>query len=205
MSRAVVLNSGGFDSIVLINYLHTILGEENLHSLHFLYGANNEKQQLRCVNKVCEKLGIVNKVIKLPPIDWTASNFFTDSDYEVKSQYLEYRNLIFLSYALSYAEAIKADKIYLAFLNNSHYPDTSPAFLQALNSFCQPESGISIDAPFIFDSKFRLGHIANYLGITSEDYFSCDKPTPEGKPCGECLDCETLKDVEETVFRFYHE
>lgn len=205
MSRCVVLNSGGFDSIVLMNYLHTVLGEENIHSLHFLYGANNEKQQLACVNKVCEKLGAVNKVIKLPPIDWTASNFFTDEEYEVDSQYLEYRNLIFLSYALSYAEAIKADKIYLAFLNNSHYPDTSNEFLQGLNSFCQPASGISIDAPFIFDSKFRLGHIANYLKITPEDYFSCDKPKSDGSPCGECLDCTTLKDVEETVHRYYFE
>ena len=201
MSKIVVLNSGGFDSVVLMNYLHTILGEENIHSLHFLYGANNEKQQLECVNKVCEKLGAVNKVIKLPLIDWTASNFFTDTEYEVGAQYLEYRNLIFLSYALSYAEAIKADRIYLAFINNSHYPDTSIEFLQGLNSFCQPASGITIDAPFIFDSKYRLGHIANYLGITSDDYFSCDKPTPDGRPCGECLDCKTLEEVIKSIHK----
>lgn len=201
MSRIVVLNSGGFDSIVLMNYLHTIQGEDNIHSLHFLYGANNEKQQLKCVNKVCKKLGAVNKVIKLPNIDWTASEFFKDSEYEIASQYLEYRNLIFLSYALSYAEAIKADKIYVAFLNNSHYPDTSLEFLQGLNSFCQPESGITLDAPFIHDSKYRLAHIAKYLGITDKDYFSCDKPTPDGSPCGECLDCETLKEVMKSTIR----
>lgn len=195
MSKIVVLNSGGFDSIVLMNYLHTILGEDDIHSLHFLYGANNEKQQLECVNKVCEKLSAVNKIIKLPPIDWTASNFFNDSVYTVNSQYLEYRNLIFLSYALSYAEAIKADRIYLALINNSHYPDTSVEFLQGLNSFCQPESGIIIDAPFIYDSKYRLAHIAKYLGITEKDYFSCDKPTPDGSPCGKCLDCTALEEV----------
>lgn len=199
MSRIVVLNSGGFDSIVLMNYLHTVYGEENIHSLHFLYGANNEEQQLRCVNKVCEKLGAVNKVIQLPPIDWTRGKFFTDSEYQESSQYLEYRNLIFLSYALSYAEAIKADRIYLAFINNSQYPDTSVEFLQGLNYFCRPASGISIDAPFIHDSKYRLAHIAKYLGITPEDYFSCDKPKSDGSPCGECLDCETLVEVMESV------
>lgn len=199
MSRCVVLNSGGFDSVVLMHYLSVIQGEENIHSLHFLYGANNEKQQLECVNKVCEKLGAVNKVIQLPKIDWTTSNFFTDKEYEESSQYLEYRNLIFLSYALSYAEAIKADKIYLAFINNSQYPDCSSEFLQGLNSFCQPASGISIDAPFIFDSKYRLGHIANYLKIKPDEYFSCDKPKSNGSPCGECLDCTTLNDVFEVV------
>ena len=201
MSRIVVLNSGGFDSIVLMNYLHTIQGEDNIHSLHFLYGANNEKQQLECVNRVCEKLGAVNKIITLPKIDWTTSEFFTGAEYEISSQYLEYRNLIFLSYALSYAEAIKADKVYVALLNNSHYPDTSLEFLQGLNSFCQPESGITIDAPFIFDSKFRLGHIAKYLGITEKDYFSCDKPNSDGSPCGKCLDCETIEEVTKSTIK----
>ena len=201
MSRIVVLNSGGFDSVVLMNYLHTIQGEKDIHSLHFLYGANNEKQQLECVNKVCEKVGATNKIIKLPPIDWTTSEFFKDSGYKVSSQYLEYRNLIFLAYALSYAESIKADRVCLAFINNSNYPDTSLEFLQGLNSFCHPASGIIIDAPFIFDSKFRLGHIAKYLGITSNDYFSCDKPNPDGSPCGKCLDCNALDEIKGKIFQ----
>lgn len=199
MSKIVVLNSGGFDSITLMNYLHTIQEEKEIYSLHFLYGANNEKQQLECVNKVCEKLGAVNKIIQLPPIDWTKSNFFKADGYEVQSQYLEYRNLIFLSYALSYAEAIGADKVYLALINNSHYPDTSLEFLQGLNSFCEPASGISIDAPFIFDNKTRLGHIAKYLGITDQDYFSCDVPTPDGRPCGKCADCLALEEIHKKV------
>lgn len=195
MSKIVVLNSGGFDSIVLMNYLHTIQEETEIHSLHFLYGANNEKQQLECVNKVCEKLGAVDKVIQLPLIDWTQSNFFETEGYEKQTQYLEYRNLIFLSYALSYAEAIGADKVVLAFINNSDYPDCSVEFLQGLNSFCEPASGIVIDAPFIFDSKQRLAHIAKYLGIKEDEYFSCDVPTQEGTPCGECGDCLALKEI----------
>ena len=199
MSKIVVLNSGGFDSIVLMNYLHTIQEENEIYSLHFLYGANNEKQQLECVNKVCEKVGAVNKIIQLPPIDWTQSKFFESEGYESKTQYLEYRNLIFLSYALSYAEAIGADKVYLALLNICDYPDTKLEFLQGLNSFCEPASGITIDAPFIFDNKVRLGHIAKYLGVTEDDYFSCDVPTAEGKPCGECADCLALKEIAKKV------
>lgn len=195
MSKIVVLNSGGFDSVVLMNYLHTIQEEKEIYSLHFLYGANNEKQQLECVNKVCEKLGAVNKVIQLPLIDWTQSNFFKAEGYEKQSQYLEYRNLIFLSYALSYAEAIGADKVYLALINNSGYPDTTIEFLQGLNSFCEPASHIVIDAPFIFDGKQRLAHIAQYLGIKEDEYFSCDVPTTEGRPCGECDDCVAIKEI----------
>lgn len=194
MSKIVVLNSGGFDSVVLMNYLHTIQEENEIYSLHFLYGANNEKQQLECVNKVCEKVGAVNKVIQLPKIDWTQSNFFK-SGYEKQSQYLEYRNLIFLSYALSYAESIGADRVYLALLNHNDYPDTTVQFLQGLNSFCEPSSGITIDAPFIFDNKQRLAHIAKYLGIKESEYFSCDNPYNDGTSCGVCDDCKALKEI----------
>ena len=195
MSKIVVLNSGGFDSVVLMNYLHTIQEEKEIYSLHFLYGANNEKQQLECVNKVCEKVGAVNKVIQLPKIDWSNNDFFNPEGYDKQTQYLEYRNLIFLSYALSYAESIGADRIYLALLNHNDYPDTTLEFLEGLNSFCEPASGITIDAPFIFDNKVRLGHIAKYLNIKEDEYFSCDVPTSEGKPCGECDDCKSLKEI----------
>ena len=195
MSKIVVLNSGGFDSVVLMNYLHTIQEEDEIYSLHFLYGANNEKQQLKCVNKVCEKVGAVNKVIQLPKIDWSHNDFFNPEGYDKQTQYLEYRNLIFLSYALSYAESIGADRIYLALLNHNDYPDTTIEFLRGLNSFCEPASGIVIDAPFIYDNKVRLGHIAKYLNIKEDEYFSCDVPTPEGKPCGECDDCKSLKEI----------
>lgn len=198
MSKIVVLNSGGFDSVVLMKYLHIIQEENEIYSLHFLYGANNEKEQLECVNKVCEEVGAVNKVIQLPPIDWTQSKFFEAEGYEKQSQYLEYRNLIFLSYALSYAEAVGADRVYLALINNSEYPDTSVEFLQGLNSFCIPASNISIDAPFIYDGKQRLAHIAKYLGITSDNYFSCDVPV-NGKPCGKCADCVALEEINKKV------
>lgn len=199
--KIVVLNSGGFDSIVLLHYLKLINNEEDLHSIHFLYGANNEKQQLDCVNKVCDKLGISNKVIQLPEIDWSKGTFFTNVNTEDKSlQYVEYRNLIFLSYAISYAEAIGANTICLALLNNNgeeesvRYPDSTVEFLQGLNSFTVPFSNIVIDAPFIYDSKIRLAHIAKYLGIKEDEYFSCDKPNPDGSPCGICFECNFFKE-----------
>lgn len=199
MSKIVVLNSGGFDSVVLMNYLHFFKGEEDIHSLHFLYGARNEKQQLECVNKVCEKCGAVNKIIQLPVIDWTTGEFFKEGEFNIDSQYLEYRNLIFLSYALSYAEAIGADKIYLATLKGAGYTDTSEIFFQGLNSFSVPLSGISIERPFSeFEDKSEELQYAIVTGVKPEDYFSCDKPV-DGKRCGKCLDCEGLEFIDEQL------
>lgn len=193
MAKIVVLNSGGFDSVTLMKYLYTVQEEREIYSLHFLYGARNTHQQEKCVDKVCEELGIVNVKVPLPPITWTKGKFYQNG-YEQEKQYLEYRNLIFLSYAASYAESIGAEKIYVAFLNQHDYPDTTVDFLRGMNSFLEL-NGISIDAPFIFDNKTRVGHIAKYLGITEQDYFSCDNPKVNGKPCGECADCKALEEI----------
>lgn len=193
MAKIVVLNSGGFDSVTLMKYLYTVQEEREIHSLHFLYGARNTYQQERCVDKVCKEVGAVNLKTTLPPIVWTKGEFY-QSGYEQEKQYLEYRNLIFLSYAASYAESIGAEKIYVAFLNQHDYPDTTVEFLRGMNSFLEL-NGISIDAPFIFDNKTRVGHIAKYLGITEKDYFSCDNPKVNGEPCGECADCKALEEI----------
>lgn len=199
MPKIVVLNSGGFDSVVLMNYLRFIVGEEEIYSLHFLYGARNEKQQLECVNKVCEKCGAVNKVIQLPPIDWTHSNFFEGGEFNIDSQYLEYRNLIFLSYALSYAQSIGAKKIYLATLKSAGYIDTSEQFFRGLNSFSVPLSSIKIERPFAeFKDKTEELQYAIVTGVMPEDYFSCDKPI-NGEKCGKCLDCQSLEFIEEQL------
>lgn len=199
MSKIVVLNSGGFDSVTLMNYLHILEGENDIHSLHFLYGARNEKQQLECVEKVCEKCNAVNKVIQLPVIDWTSSDFFKEG-YEYETQYLEYRNLIFLSYALSYAQAIGADKIYMAVLKGGGYPDTSEVFFRGINSFSVPQTNIEVVTPFSdIECKEDLLQYAILCGMKPSDYFSCDNPKENGERCGECLDCIALNHIEETL------
>lgn len=198
----VVLNSGGFDSVVLMNCLYfqsqTQSEGVQIHSLHFHYGARNEAQQQRCVDKVCEKVGAVNKVIDLPKFDWTSSQFYEEG-YAYNTQYLEYRNLIFLAYALSYAESVGAKKIYLAILGNGNYADTNNVFLKGMNSFSVKNSGIEIITPFDKCLKTDLITYAIQSGMKTDDYFSCDNPTEDGEPCGYCLDCEDLKEINKTL------
>ena len=87
MSKIVVLNSGGFDSVVLMKYLHCIQEENEIYSLHFSYGENNEQQQCECAYKVSQEVGAVHKVINLPKIDWNQSEFFNKEGYDKSTQY----------------------------------------------------------------------------------------------------------------------
>lgn len=198
MSKIVVLNSGGFDSVVLMKFLHIIQDETEIYSLHFTYGENNEQQQCECAYKVSQEVGAVHKVINLPKIDWTQSEFYTKDTNEYEKQYLEYRNLIFLSYALSYAESIGADKVYLATLKSHGYTDTSDLFFEGINSFSKPLTNIEVVRPFSEFEKENLIYFANKCDVKIGDYFSCDTPV-NGKPCGKCADCEDLKYIEEVL------
>lgn len=190
--KVVVLNSGGFDSIVLMHYVYDIRRDAEIHSLHFNYGSLNEEHQRRCVDKVCKKLGAINKVIDLPKFDWTQGNFYKNG-YDYKTQYVEYRNLVFIAYALSYAESIGAKEIFLAFINSEvSYPDTNGTFMDGINHFSILNSGISVITPFFDVNKDILFYFAYPYGIKQGDFFSCDVPV-QGKHCGECPDCRSLK------------
>lgn len=206
----VVLNSGGYDSVVLMNFLYFVKEEDNIHSLHFSYGELNERPQRECVNAVCEKVGAVNKVIKLPRFDWTTSRFYVKGKWDEKTQYLEYRNLVFLSYAVSYAESIGAKKIYLAVLMDNGYTDTSDVFYDGLNSITA-QSGIEVIRPFSWvEDKADLIPFAVLCDVWPEDYFSCDKPHHRlfgrYERCHACMDCTALDYVNEqlTLNRQYY-
>lgn len=188
--KVVVLNSGGFDSIVLIHHVYTVRKGAEIHSLHFNYGSLNEEQQKKCVDKVCEKLGAVNKIIDLPKFDWTTGNFYKEG-YDYDTQYVEYRNLVFIAYALSYAESIGAKEIFIAIFD-APYSDTNSTFIEGINSFSVVNSDIVVVTPFMDMTKDILFYFAYPYRIEKDDFFSCDVPK-EDKPCGECPDCKALK------------
>lgn len=189
MEKIVVLNSGGFDSTVLLHYVRDNYSDAEIYSLHFSYGQRSVKEELKWSEYNAKKIGAQIKNIDLPKFDWTKSNFYNEG-YEYETQYLEWRNLIFLSYALSYARAVGANKIFCAFLKSRGYKDTSENFIHKMNLI---DEEIEIIAPFSnIEYKEDLIPTAFSYGIKPNTFNSCDVIT-SGKPCGECSDCKALE------------
>ena len=199
-NKAVVLCSGGFDSVTLVHNLRYNHPDLEIHTLFFNYGQRNYIKEYECAEKVSKKLNCKLHTVKIPPITWTKSNFYGDGYKNAETQYLEYRNLIFFSYALSLAQSCGAAEVYAAILK-SHwgYADTSKEFINALNSLSQLQ-GISICTPYADLDKNDLGPIAYQCEVYTNEWFSCDVPKYDDKgemiPCGECLDCKSLKGFE---------
>lgn len=194
----VLLYSGGFDSTVLLHRLRESFPDEELFCIHFDYGQINRKQEYKCAEKNCKKLSATLVPISVPPFTWTTSNFYGSSFDSVESQELEFRNLIFLSYALSFAKSVGADEVYMATLKSAGYVDTSTEFFEGVNDLLDRVSNIHVVTPFSEMDKYNLANLAFYYDIKEEDFFSCDTPV-KGKPCGKCPDCIAVHDIMESI------
>lgn len=195
MSKVIALNSGGFDSVVMIKRL-VIDSNEDVLSVFFNYGQRNSEKERECARKLAGDLGLEHIEIDLPPINWSNSSLYNT---EEENQYIEMRNLIFISYATSLAESRGIKDIYLAYVDpeDEFYLDCSPKFVRTINRVTNL-AGIKVHAPLIHMIKEQLVFDIRYFGINRDDFFSCNTPKEvngELVPCGECSDCQVLEDM----------
>lgn len=197
MDKIVALNSGGFDSIVMLHSLREAYPDAEIHCLYFAYGQLNDVQAERCALDAAIKLRCVFHQINLPKFSWTNSKFFQGERDDYEAQYLEMRNLIFLSYALSLCEAVGAKRLYAAFMwSPNPYKDASIDFAEDFAALADNLAGVELCAPFVKNTKLDLTFAVRQFGLTSSDFFSCDSPEL-GQPCGKCLCCQEVEAVME--------
>lgn len=117
---------------------------------------------------------------------------------EIPVTYVPARNLIFLSYALSYAEAIGAERILIGVnaLDYSGYPDCRPAFIEqfqqvanyATKAAAVDKKEILIETPLLNLSKKEIVELGTKLGAPLHVSHSCYRGGE--KACGVCDSCQ---------------
>ena len=188
--KIVALNSGGFDSVVMLHMIKEIHPFLEVTTLFFDYGQKSVELERAKAKEVSSKLGYTFKELKLPPFDWTTSDFYNEGFKSSKDEYLEFRNLVFVSYGLSFSSGIGADTLFLATLKSYGYFDTSPEFFKYLRGIAQSES-VSIETPLSLTVKEDMGELIKHFNIKEDEFHTCDNPV-DGKACGECPDCLAL-------------
>lgn len=201
IKKLVLLNSGGFDSTVLASRVRDLYDTAEIINLFFNYGQPNLAEERRCSMKTAEDLDFEFREVEIPKFNWTSHKFY-DRTVETAEQYVEYRNLVFLSYATSIAEAEGAERIFMAlFYLPEAFKDCSLDFIENYNYLIAP-SGIKVITPFAYLAKEDLHKMAVRYGIYPDNkvFFSCNSPikselTDECYPCGKCEDCIALKEM----------
>jgi len=113
----------------------------------------------------------------------------------IPSTYVPARNTIFLSIAASYAEAIRADAIFIGahFEDSSGYPDCRKAYLEAFNRVIKIgtkrglEKRLELKFPLINKAKKDIIMLGHSLGVPFQYTWSCYRGAR--RPCGKCDSC----------------
>lgn len=206
MKKAIVLLSGGLDSSVTLYYAKK--KNYKVYCLVFDYGQRHLKEiesarkiaKLAKVNYAILKLALpkkagvlLDKKIPLPK----RSLLKLKEKADIPATYVPGRNIIFLSYALSYAEAIGADSIFIGAnaIDYSGYPDCRPEFLKTFMRISKVATKRGVEgnpvrilAPLIKKSKVEIIKLGKRLNVPFEYTWSCYKGLKY--PCGYCDSCQ---------------
>jgi len=206
--KAVCLLSGGMDSSTLA-YLAKSEGYDIL-ALHLNYGQRTEKKERACAKKIAQLLkaqeffevdiGYFSRFGTSSLTDNTiAVERFEPARAQMPNTYVPFRNANLLSIATSYAEAKKADAIFIGVqsLDYSGYPDCRPQFIDAFQRVIylgtKDSTHITLKTPFIHMTKTEILKVGINLGVPYGHTWSCYQN--EGKACGTCGSCHFRKEA----------
>jgi len=202
--KAVVLLSGGMDSCVtaaIANQSH------QLALLHASYGQRTEARERRAFEAIADFYGVSERLlIRLDSFAQIGGSALTDRRITVPESeetvapssgipvtYVPFRNAHFLSAAVSWAEVIGANAIFIGAVaeDSSGYPDCRPeyyrAFAELVSLGTKPETHIQIMTPVIAMRKSEIVRRGKQLGAPLNLTWSCYQL--EDEACGTCDSC----------------
>ena len=192
MKKILILASGGLDSSVVVA-LYKNLGYD-VHILYHPYGNINEQAEKKKLSRLMQRFDISTERAFVHPINLNYSTSECITGNTNGTLYVEMRNLIFLSYAISIAEAKGIEEIAVGFIKTKEeYKDTTEEFLLMINNLAVSTCGIEVKAPLKHLDKQGVYQLGKKLDIDLTDTFSCSKSSDADHPCGECYDCLDTK------------
>ena len=199
-ARAVVLLSGGMDSCVC-----GALAARDCEAaaVHVSYGQRTEERERQSFLSICERLGIRHRlVVRNEALRAIGGSALTDPSIEVPElaavghgipvTYVPFRNAHFLAVAVSWAEVLGADKVYIGAVEpeSSGYPDCRPAYYRAFNEVVKvgtKEWRFEVVTPLIAMRKAEIVTLGLELGAPFDLTWSCY--SRGDRACGVCDSC----------------
>ena len=144
MKKAIVLLSGGLDSTTAL-YLAKSEGFDEIYAITFLYGQKHDKELKSAITVAKAAAVKEHKVVNLLLNQWQGCSL-TDPELEVTdgnlmredipATYVPARNMVFLSVAASWADALEVTDIFIGVseVDYSGYIDCREEFIRAMEN-----------------------------------------------------------------------
>lgn len=207
MKKAVVILSGGLDSTVCMSVARKE-GYE-LYPITYAYGQRHsrEVEQARliaghygCPRHLVANLGFFRDIgqsaLTSDMIDVPTGRSSVEMEKDIPVTYVPFRNAVFLSVAVGYAESLGADRVYIGVnaLDYSGYPDCRPQFISAFQEAVNRGTAamakglsINIETPLLNLTKAEIVRLGVANGAPLHLTTSCYQGGPLA--CGRCDSC----------------
>jgi 7-cyano-7-deazaguanine synthase len=173
--------------------------------LHLNYGQRTEKRELKAFNDLADHYGVPadrRLVVSIAHLAQIGGSSLTDESIPVSeadldnesipSSYVPFRNAHILAIAVSWAEVVGAQRIYIGAVHedSSGYPDCRPEYYAAFNEVIRLGTAVGdirIETPIIRMSKDEIIRKGLNIGAPLELTWSCYQS--EDAACGVCDSC----------------
>jgi 7-cyano-7-deazaguanine synthase len=184
--------------------------EFEAYGLHVSYGQRTQARELRAAREVAQALGLRELLeVRTDFFRQIGGSALTDESIavpEAKGEdgaqrvgaaipvtYVPFRNAHFLSAAVSWAEVLGAQTIFIGAVeqDSSGYPDCRPAYYEAFNELIRKgtiEGAIAVRTPLIQLRKREIVNLGVELGAPLHVSWSCY--SGEEEACGVCESCD---------------
>ncbi len=172
-------------------------------AVHISYGQRTEERERQSFLAICQRLKIRDKLmVRNEALRAIGGSALTDDAIDVPTAeevgqtvpvtYVPFRNAHFLAVAVSWAEVLGAEKVYIGAVepDSSGYPDCRPAYYKAFNEVVKAgtkEGLIEIVTPLIAMRKTDIVRLGLELGAPFDLTWSCY--SREDQACGICDSC----------------
>jgi 7-cyano-7-deazaguanine synthase len=199
---AVVLLSGGLDSCVTMAIARE---KHNVALLHVGYAQRTQTREYNSFRSIARYYKVPETrtlAIELDFFRKIGGSSLTDPDIPVDkdntnadtpTSYVPFRNTHLLSIAVSWAEVIKADKVYIGAVqqDSPDYPDCRAEYYEAYNRLVdvgtKPSTDIKVVTPLLNMSKSEIVKKGIELAAPLQLTWSCYERND--KACGCCQSC----------------
>lgn len=172
-------------------------------AVHVSYGQRTEERERQSFLAICRRLNIQDRLmVRNDALRQIGGSALTDTSIDVPESeevgqsipvtYVPFRNAHFLAVAVSWAEVLGAEKVYIGAVepDSSGYPDCRPAYYKAFNDVVKAgtkDGGIEILTPLIAMKKADIVRLGLELGAPFDLTWSCY--SREDQACGVCDSC----------------